>query len=121
MLRKRRQSSTIDQTKPKKEIIDLTIGSEQFQPPTMAEFLEDIERRRGQSTLCCGNPLAFFNFLAETGQEEDHPQLIVAREMALAAIGIYADATPTMAWHFHFGDMNNFFRAKDARDALALA
>jgi hypothetical protein len=44
------------------------------------------------------------NHLAEIGQEGDPLQLITAREMALDAVGIFAECTPTMAWNAHFGD-----------------
>ena len=62
------------------------------------------------------------NFLAETGQEEDPAELVEARNMALATQGLFASCTPTMAWNYHFGDMEAFYAERfaqvDAQDAL---
>jgi hypothetical protein len=57
--------------------------------------------------------------LEETGQVDDPVELIEARRMALDASGIYADCTPTMAWNYHFGDKEAFYRERFAQvDAL---
>jgi hypothetical protein len=63
------------------------------------------------------------NFLVETGQEEDPAELVEARNMALATQGLFASCTPTMAWNYHFGDMEAFYAERfaqvDAQNALA--
>ena len=53
--------------------------------------------------------IAATNFLAETGQEEDPAELVEAQNMALATQGLFASCTPTMAWNYHFGDMEAFY------------
>jgi hypothetical protein len=55
------------------------------------------------------------NFLEETGQADDPVKLIDARHMALDISGIYASYTLTMAWNFHFGDKNEFYRERFAQ------
>ncbi|KAF1362638.1 hypothetical protein EJ07DRAFT_152896 [Lizonia empirigonia] len=56
------------------------------------------------------------------GQEEDPAELVEARNMALATQGFLASCTPTMAWNYHFGDMEAFYAKRfaqvDAQDAL---
>lgn len=62
------------------------------------------------------------NFLAETGQEADPVELVEARNMALATEGLFASCTPTIAWNYHFGDMEAFYAERfaqvDAQDSL---
>lgn len=63
------------------------------------------------------------NFLAQTGQQDDPAELVEARNMALATEGLFASCTPTMAWNYHFGDMNAFYSERfeqvDAQNAIA--
>ena len=63
------------------------------------------------------------NFLAETGQDGDPAELVEARNMALAKQGLFASCTPTMAWNYHFGDIEAFYTERfaqvDAQDASA--
>ena len=62
------------------------------------------------------------NYLAETGQEEDPAELVEARNMALATQGLFASCTPTMAWNYHFRDIEAFYAERfaqvDAQKAL---
>ena len=62
------------------------------------------------------------NYLTWTGQEEDPAELVEARNMALATQGLFASCTPTMAWNYHFGDMEAFYAERfaqvDAQNAL---
>jgi hypothetical protein len=62
------------------------------------------------------------NFLTEIGQEGDSAELVEARNMALAKQGLFASCTPTMAWNYHFGDVEAFyverFAQVDAQDAI---
>ncbi|PVH99619.1 hypothetical protein DM02DRAFT_429638 [Periconia macrospinosa] len=95
-----------------------------WQPPSLEEFLVDIETRQGQRVLDqCNDMMAAANFRVETGQEDDPAELVEARNMALATEGLFEDCTPTMAWNYHFGDMEAFyverFAQVAARDALA--
>jgi hypothetical protein len=55
------------------------------------------------------------NFLAETGQDDDTAELVEARNMALAAQGLFASCTPTMAWNYHFGDIKAFYAERFAQ------
>jgi hypothetical protein len=87
-----------------------------WQPPSLEEFLADIERRRLQPVLDTpGNPNTLHNFLVETGQEKDSTELIEARQMALATSGLFASCTPTMAWNYHFGDKEAFYAERFAQ------
>jgi hypothetical protein len=67
--------------------------------------------------------MAAANFWAETGQENDPVELVEARNMALATRGLFASCTPTMAWNYHFGDMEAFYAERfaqvDAENSLA--
>jgi hypothetical protein len=66
--------------------------------------------------------IAVTNFWRETGQQDDPAELIEARNMALATEGLFASYTPTMAWNYHFGDMEAFYAERfaqvDAQNAL---
>ena len=53
--------------------------------------------------------------MVETGQEKDPPELIEARQMALATSGLFASCTPTMAWNYHFGDKEAFYAERFAQ------
>jgi hypothetical protein len=87
-----------------------------WQPPSLDEFLADVEHRRDQPILHnCSDLFTATNFLEETGQENDPVELIEARRMALDTTGIYADCTPIMAWNFHFGDKEAFYRERFAQ------
>ena len=55
------------------------------------------------------------DFLVETGQEGDPVELVEARNMALATEGLFASCTPTMAWNYHFGDMEAFYTERFAQ------
>jgi hypothetical protein len=88
-----------------------------WQPPSLEEFLADIERRRSQPRgpdLNVRNMGGYFNYMAETGQQDDPLKLIQARHMALDR-GLFADCTPTMAWNFYFGDREAFYAEKYAQ------
>ena len=94
-----------------------------WQPPTLEEFLADVEDRRDQPVLYNNNNMmSATNFLAETGQDGDPAELVEARNMALAKQGLFASCTPTMAWNYHFGDMEAFYAERfaqaDAQDAI---
>jgi hypothetical protein len=94
-----------------------------WQPPTLEEFLADVEDRRDQPVLHNNNDImSATNFLAETGQDGDPAELVEARNMALAKQGLFASCTPTMAWNYHFGDMEAFYAERfaqaDAQDAI---
>jgi hypothetical protein len=71
-------------------------------PPTLEEFLADIERRRSQSVSQGrhSDPFSFASHLRETGQEGDPIDVIQAREMALATTDINARVKPRMVWNF---------------------
>jgi hypothetical protein len=51
----------------------------------------------------------------ETGQEDDPVELVEARNMALATEGLFASCTPTMAWNYHFGDIEAFYAERFAQ------
>lgn len=94
-----------------------------WRAPSLQEFLADIERRRSQPVLYeCHDMIAVTNFWRETGQQDDPAELIEARNMALATEGLFASYTPTMAWNYHFGDMEAFYAERfaqvDAQNAL---
>ena len=93
-----------------------------WQPPSLKNFLADIESRKFQPVLYHRNDMiSTASFLAETGQEGDPAELIEARNMALATQGLFESCTPTMAWNYHFGDMETFcaerFAQVDAQNA----
>lgn len=104
--------------------VSVTVASPPaWRPPSLQEFLADIERRRAQPVLYeCNDMISATNFLVETGQEQDPAELVEARNMALATEGLFASCTPTMAWNYHFGDMEAFYAARfaqvDAQNAL---
>ncbi|KAG9189955.1 hypothetical protein G6011_06823 [Alternaria panax] len=94
-----------------------------WQPPTLEEFLVDIERRKSQLVLYDWNDMvSATNFLARTGQEGDPAKLVAARSMALASQGLSSPCTPAMAWNYHFGDMEAFYAERlaqvDAQNAV---
>jgi hypothetical protein len=97
--------------------VSLTMApSPAWQPPSLVEFLADIERRQSQPVLYeCNDMISATNFLVETGQEEDPAELVEARNMALATQGLFASCTPTMAWNYHFGDMEAFYTERFAQ------
>ena len=87
-----------------------------WRPPTLEEFLADIEGRRSQPVQYqCNDVISATNFLAETGQEEDPAELVEARNMALTTQGLFASCTPTMAWNYRFGDMEAFYAERFAQ------
>ncbi len=87
-----------------------------WQPPSLDEFLADIEDHRHKPILHnCSDLFTATKHLEDTGQADDPVELIEARRMALDTSGIYADCTPTMAWNFHFGDKEAFYRERFAQ------
>ena len=87
-----------------------------WQPPSLEEFLADIERRRLQPIQYDYSDMGrVTRFLAETGQENDPMELVEARHMALATRGMFASCTPTMAWNYHFGDKEAFYAERSAQ------
>ena len=79
---------------------------------TLDEFLTDLERHKSLKTKGRASATdfnAFQRLLAETGQQDDPVELIVAREAALATTGLFAEWTPEMAYNYHFGDREAFF------------
>jgi hypothetical protein len=87
-----------------------------WHPPSLEEFIADVERRRDQPVLYQYNDmLSATDFLHETGQEQDPAELVEARNMALATHGIFASCTPSMAWNYHFGDMEAFYAERFAQ------
>ncbi len=62
------------------------------------------------------------NFVGETRQDGDPAELVKARNMVLAKQELFASCTPTMAWNYHFGDMEVFYAERfaqvDAQDAI---
>ena len=96
--------------------VSVSPRTRRWQPPTLEEFEADIERRRSQPVLRdCSDIGAVERHLKETGQEHDHPRLVVARDMALAQTGLYADCTPRMAWNLEFGDKEAFYSERVAQ------
>jgi hypothetical protein len=94
-----------------------------WRPPTLEEFVADVEGRRSQPVLHQYNDMmSATDFLTETGQEEDPAELVEARNMALATQGLFASCTPTMAWNYHFGNMEAFYAERfaqvDSQDAI---
>ncbi|KAJ6284647.1 hypothetical protein J3E71DRAFT_170727, partial [Bipolaris maydis] len=104
--------------------VSVTVASPPaWRAPSLQEFLTDIESRRSQPVLYkCSDMFATSDFLAETGQEGDPVELVEARNMALATEGLFASCTPTMAWNYHFGDMEAFYTERfaqvDAQNAV---
>jgi hypothetical protein len=89
-------------------------------PPSLEEFLADIECRRARQQRPLGDfrdPNELASALAETGQENDSADLIEARNIALATTGQWADYSPTFAWNFLFGDKTAAYREMMDRNA----
>jgi hypothetical protein len=87
-----------------------------WQPPSLEEFLADVAGRQSQRVLYQYNDMmSATNFLADTGQQDDPAELVEARNMALATEGLFASCTPTMAWNYHFGDMEAFYAERFAQ------
>lgn len=81
-----------------------------WQPPSLEEFLADVAGRQSQPVLYQYNDImSATNFLAETGQQDNPAELVEARNMALATEGLFASCTPTIAWNYHFGDIEAFY------------
>ena len=69
-----------------------------WRPPTLEEFLADVEGRGSQPVLYqCNDIMSATNYLAETGQEEDSAELVEARIMALVTQRLFASCISTMA------------------------
>jgi hypothetical protein len=111
-------SVTVAQTPPQQSPPPQSSPQPAWQPPSLEEFLADIEHRWSeirQPELNVANMSGYFNYLKETGQQGDPPKLVEARRMALDTTGLFADCTPTMAWNFHFGSMEAFHTERQAR------
>jgi hypothetical protein len=81
-----------------------------WQPPSLEEFLVNVAGRQSQPVLYQYNDMmSATNFLAETGQQDDPVELVEARNIALATAGLFATCTLTIAWNYHFGDMEAFY------------
>jgi hypothetical protein len=109
---------TPPQSPPQQSTLPQSSPQPAWQPPSLEEFLADIEYRWSeirQPELNMANMSGYFDYLKETAQQGDPPKLIEARRMALDTIGLFADCTPTMAWNFHFGSMEAFHRERQAR------
>ncbi|PSN59084.1 hypothetical protein BS50DRAFT_287616 [Corynespora cassiicola Philippines] len=65
----------------------------------------------------CNDIISATIFRAETDQEEDPTELVEARNMALAIQGLFKNCTPTLAWNYHFGDMDAFYTERFAQVA----
>lgn len=83
---------------------------------TWKEFIVDLNRQK----LLNLNPSrtdfnSFQRTLAETGQQDDCAELILARQQALSRTGPFADWTPKMAYNYHFGDLEAFYTESFAR------
>jgi hypothetical protein len=87
-----------------------------WRPPSLDEFLADIEGQKSQPVLYqCNDIMLATNFLAETGQEEDPAELVEAWNMALAKQGLFASCTLTIAYNYHFRDMEAFYSKRFAQ------
>lgn len=87
--------------------------------------------RKGRKPTCMSRKTVLYdysdmisaaNFWTETEQENDRIELVEARNTALATRGLFASCTPTMAWNYHFGDMEAFYAERfaqvDAQNSL---
>lgn len=81
---------------------------------TWGQFCVDLKRYRGAEsgikTALQADPLARDRYLKETGQLNDHPLLVLAREQALATDGLYASFTDRMVFDYHIGNRAEFDR-----------
>jgi hypothetical protein len=94
-----------------------------WQPRLLEEFSVDTGSRRSQPVLYhCNDMLSAIKFLAETGQEEDPPELVETWNLTLATQGIFDSCTPTMARKYLIGDKEAFYAERfehiDAENAL---
>lgn len=80
-----------------------------------AKVLSTSTRQSQPVLYQCNDMFAASNFLVETGQVGDPVDLVEARNMALATEGLFASCTPTMAWNYHFGDMEAFYAERFAQ------
>lgn len=78
------------------------------------EFCADIERHKQSindaGAVAPNDMLATERYLKQTGQYDDHPGLVFAREQALATEGLYASYTTRMVYDYHFGNRRDFER-----------
>jgi hypothetical protein len=79
-----------------------------FRPPTLDEFLEDIEARKGQTGAKTHDPNRLAAHLEQTGQENDPLELAVARQWALDTTGTFANCPPERAWELAFGEFGTW-------------
>jgi hypothetical protein len=69
-----------------------------WQPPTLEEFLVDIKSRQSRPAFPpWDNTFLLTNHPAETRQENDPSELIVAPDMAPNTTRMFAECSPTMA------------------------
>jgi hypothetical protein len=87
-----------------------------WQPPSLEEFIADVERRQSQTPLSNYSDMwAVTGFIENTGQGKDPMELVLARQMALETNGTFASCTPTMAWNYYFGEMAAFQAERHAQ------
>jgi hypothetical protein len=92
--------------------------TQDFQPPTLEEFLADIAIRQAQGekpVTHFRDPFEYYDYQERTGQAGAPAELMLAREMALDMIGIYRDCTPTMAWNINFGNPDDFYKERNEK------
>jgi hypothetical protein len=88
------------------------------QLPTLDEFLADLRHREPLDSIqACRDPIRLANYLVQTGQEDDAPEIVHAREMALATTGLFADCTATMAYYLATDNQSAFMREKAQQQA----
>ena len=107
------QQSTQQQSTQQQSTQQQSAQQPSRQLPTLDEFLIDLKRWQPlQSIPAYRDPNSLASYLAQTGQEDDPLEIVHAREMALATTGLYANCTPTMAYHLAIGNMNAFTAEK---------
>jgi hypothetical protein len=84
-------------------------------PPTLEEFIADIERRKSQPSRAYEDPNSLASYLSDTSQEDDPLTLVSARDMALATTGLFATCTPIIAWNYAFSDKEAFYTKRFAQ------
>jgi hypothetical protein len=68
--------------------------------PTPDEFLADLKYRELLGSIqAYRNPNRLASYLAQTGQEDDAPEIVHAREIALAITRLYTNYISIMAYY----------------------
>jgi hypothetical protein len=62
------------------------------------------------------DPMVLASYLAMIGQENDPPELVNARQNALAITGMFANCTPIIAYYLVIGNMEALANARRERD-----